>query len=357
VVGTVRYLTEGFLLGIATGHICLAMCGPVYLPFIMQKDRNLRQSAFIILEISAGRFISYALFGLAAGLVGAQISAINRTYFTASAYVLFSIFLLISALRTSRCEGGCATTKWNKFAEWPIVLGLLTGINFCPSFLIALTKAVDLSGPVAGAFLFIAFFVGTSLFLIPLAFFGILGKQLLLRKLARIAAILVAIWFIGQAAHSVWELYQERKQDAGCQIVSFMDENPLYIVGPSDSARNILTQTFTQYKKGPIIRVETALNLPDTCNVLLNSEWIGPDGKLLDTFNSVGKFVVILPFPSDTLYRQRIEQSATFLQRFSFKFDPKQENVYILPMVRKNSVGSRTDKPQPGLTGLKAGYR
>jgi sulfite exporter TauE/SafE len=345
-VGMVGYLTEGFLLGIATGHICLAMCGPVYLPFLMQKDRNLRQSVFIILEISAGRFIAYALFGLAAGFVGAQISAINRTYFTISAYVLFSIFLLISAFRTSRCEGGCATTKWNKFAEWPIMLGLLTGINFCPSFLIALTKAVDLSGPVAGAFLFIAFFGGTSLFLIPLAFFGILGQQLLLRKLARIAAVLVSIWFIGQAVHSVWGLYQEHKQDAVCRIVSFMDENPLYIVGPSDSARTILTRTFAQCREGPIIRVETPPNLPDTCNVLLNSEWIGPDGQILNTFNPANKFVVIVPFPSDNaLYRQRIEQSAAFLKHYSFRYDPKQKNVYILPMRKQNPVGGRTGNP------------
>ncbi len=344
-VGTVRYLAEGFLLGIATGHICLATCGPVYLPFMVQKDRNLRQSTFIILEISAGRFIAYALFGLAAGFVGAQISAINRTYFTVSAYVLFSIFLLISAFRTSRCEGGCATTKWNKFAEWPILLGFLTGINFCPSFMIALTQAVDLSGPVAGALLFIAFFVGTSLYFIPLVFFGILGKQQLLRKFARIAALLVSIWFIGQAAHSVWELHRERKQDAGCRIVSLMDENPLYIVGPSDSARNILTRTFARYRKGPIIRIETAMHLPDTCNVLLNSEWIGPDGKFLDTFNSADKFVVILPFASDNpLYRQRLDQAAAFLQRYSFRYDPKQKNVYILPMRKKipSEAGPKT---------------
>ena len=193
------YLIEGLLLGLATGPICLATCGPVYAPYLMQKSHTTLRSIVTLLQISAGRFLTYLIIGLSAGALGTQIASLPKVWLTAVAYVLFSVVLTTSAIRTGKCDVGCRPAGWTKFAEVPFVLGMATGFSFCPSFLLAVTKAVDHGGLFAGAFLFMAFFIGTTVYFIPIVLFGIIGKTYRLRMIGRIASFAVAIWFIFQA--------------------------------------------------------------------------------------------------------------------------------------------------------------
>ncbi len=193
------YIAEGFALGLGTAPLCVVSCGPVYAPYLMQKSRNTLQSVVTLIQMSAGRFLTYLLIGLAAGALGTQIATLAMAPFTAAAYFLFSIFLIISAIRTKKCDEGCRTAGWSRFAENPFILGMATGISFCPSFLLALTKAVEHGGALAGALLFGAFFIGTNIYFIPFVLFGIIGKTYQLRTIARIASFVVAFWFIGKA--------------------------------------------------------------------------------------------------------------------------------------------------------------
>jgi sulfite exporter TauE/SafE len=193
------HITEGLALGLATGPLCVVSCGPVYAPYLMQKGRSTPQSIVTLIQISAGRFLTYLLIGLAAGALGTQIASLTRAPFTAAAYILFSIVLVISAIRTKKCEEGCKTAGWTRFAEIPFILGMTTGISFCPSFLLALTKAVEQGGAFAGALVFGAFFIGTNIYFIPFVLFGMIGKTYRLRTIGRIASFVVALWFIGQA--------------------------------------------------------------------------------------------------------------------------------------------------------------
>ncbi len=192
-------MAEGLALGLATGPLCVVSCGPVYAPFLMQKGRSNLQSVVTLIQISAGRFLTYLIIGLTAGALGKQIASLPMTWFSATAYILFSIVLVISALRTKKCDEGCRTAKWTRFAEIPFILGMTTGISFCPSFLLALTKAINHGGAFAGALLFGAFFIGTNIYFIPFVLFGIIGKTYRLRTIGRIASFAVALWFIGQA--------------------------------------------------------------------------------------------------------------------------------------------------------------
>ncbi|HUI92715.1 MAG TPA: sulfite exporter TauE/SafE family protein [Chitinivibrionales bacterium] len=189
-------LAEGFLLGLATGTTCLATCGPVYAPYLMQYDRTLAKSLLVILELSAGRFFSYIVVGASAGLLGRQIHFEGKGLITAAGYFLFSVFLLATAFRTYRRDQNCSMGRWAGIIDRPLVLGILTGINICPPFLLALTKAFGGSGPAAGATLFAAFFTGTSLFLLPIAAFGLLGERRIFRSIARWGAVAVSAWFL-----------------------------------------------------------------------------------------------------------------------------------------------------------------
>jgi sulfite exporter TauE/SafE len=167
----------------------------------MLADRSLTSSILTILEISGGRFVTYLLVGLFAGLLHKNLNMDgSMVWFTVTAYLTFSSYLIYSAFRTRRRKVCCKQAMWYTFVHRPVILGLLTGINFCPSFLLAFTKAVNLSGPLAGMVLFGAFFVGTSLFLLPLSFFGVFGKESLYRRFAQVGALVVGLWFIVQAA-------------------------------------------------------------------------------------------------------------------------------------------------------------
>jgi sulfite exporter TauE/SafE len=193
------FIPEGLVLGLATGPVCLASCGPVYAPYLMQKSRTTYQSAMTLVQLSAGRFITYMVIGGIAGALGKQIFWLEKSWFTASAYLLFSFFLVISALRTKQCDEGCHTAGWMRFAEYPFLLGLMTGISVCPSFLLALTRAIDHGGWLAGSLLFGAFFIGTNIYFVPFTLLGMIGKTYRLRNIARVTSFCVALWFTVQA--------------------------------------------------------------------------------------------------------------------------------------------------------------
>jgi len=187
--------TEGFLLGLAAGTSCLATCGSVYAPYLMQYNRTLPQSLLAIGELSVGRFITYLIIGAAAGMLGSHVRFDGKGLLTAAGYLLFSTFLLITAFRTHKRDQCCSTGRGKGVFDRPLLLGVLTGINICPPLLLALTKAFNGSGAVAGMMLFSAFFFGTTLFLLPLSAFGILGGRKVFRLLARWAAVAVSLWY------------------------------------------------------------------------------------------------------------------------------------------------------------------
>lgn len=327
-VNTAQYISEGFLLGLATGHLCLATCGPIYAPYLIQKEKNAKSGFRTVMEISVGRFISYALFGLIAGYLGLKISGINRQWFTSAAYIMFSVYLIVTAFRTRNHEKGCPMKKWSKFTEWPVVLGLVTGINFCPAFLIALTKAVDISGPVSGMLLFIAFFAGTNIFLLPFSFLGILGKQKMFRNIARIASVVVAVWFIGQAGVSTYSLIEKSRRP----VITIMDDQPLYIVSMENGTANTLAQAMALHRTGPVYTINSIDQLPEQCYVFLGPEWLKKDRTLTEPIKKAGRFVVVLP---KTLLAENAghvaENIAAYLKQYHFLSNPKKGSLFVLP--------------------------
>jgi hypothetical protein len=78
----------------------------------------------------------------------------------------------------------------------PPLLGLLTGLNLCPPFLLAFTEAAA-TGTLAGSLLFfLAFYATTSLFFIPLPLLGTLGRFPVVRTVGRLAAGVVGVYYV-----------------------------------------------------------------------------------------------------------------------------------------------------------------
>ena len=321
-----QFLTEGFFLGLATGHICFATCGPVYSPYLMMRKYDWVKSVISILEISLGRFISSVIFGAVVGLLGQKITTVNRSYFTITAYILFSVFLIVSAVRTRSREKGCALSRWSRFADRPVILGLVTGISFCPAFLIALTRAVELSGPVSGALLFTGFFAGTNIYLLPLAVFGVIGNKKVMRKIAVVCAFAVGGWFIFQAGTSAVTLYRDSKRtlaDYGDSIINLLDNNRMFILSNDTARFNTVKNILQKNREGNVSLTGTVKNLTGKSYVLVDPDWPNETGRPVDNLKNKNRFVIVLPFPeSNSAYTESYtERLLSFLGTRYFKCD------------------------------------
>ncbi len=314
-----KTLTEGLLLGLSTGTICLLTCTPIYLPYLVSEDRSLKKSFYKVMEISAGRFFAYLLFGAAAGWLGSFVPYKERTLFTGISYLLLSVFLIVNSVRTHKAEKQCRVPGWMKLSNSAFMLGIFTGVNFCPSFLIALTKSVDLGGVIGGILLFMGFFVGTTLFLIPLAFSGLLTFIGTVKKLARLASILIAIWFIWQGAVNLHKAYQESRT----RIINPADStfNAYVITSPRDSlfASDLADSLALIYSERPrvmqfsVLRSDAMIFSPEHSIIYVTASLWKPEyEKDWDAFN----YVII---PADF----SIHQAINFLKTYSFKVHKK----------------------------------
>jgi len=86
------------------------------------------------------------------------------------------------------------------FGRWPAVLpagmGFLAAINICPPLLLAFTDAASTGTLLGSLLLFLTFFLGTSIYFIPLSLLGVFRRVGDLRIVGQIAAVLVALYYL-----------------------------------------------------------------------------------------------------------------------------------------------------------------
>ena len=228
-----HYFVEGLILGLALGTTCLVTCVPVYVPVLMQKERNLMQTIVAIIALSAGRFLSYAAFGLIVGFVGQKFasSVAFSHHLVAVSYLAVGSYLIYSAIMTGRKEKGfCPTRKYAGLRANPFIVGVVTGISICPSFLGALGRAADAGGAFGGMFLFIGFFIGTTLYVLPFGFLSFLSKNKIFRLVGAVASIVAGVWFLLLGVDKELYIFDDVKlYFEGAYLVDY-SKDPLHVV-------------------------------------------------------------------------------------------------------------------------------
>jgi len=81
-------------------------------------------------------------------------------------------------------------------ALFPVALGFFTGLNLCPPFLAAFANASYTGSLLASLLFFTAFFLGTSLFFVPIPFLGAFSHIQPLRIIGKYAAIIMALYYL-----------------------------------------------------------------------------------------------------------------------------------------------------------------
>jgi sulfite exporter TauE/SafE len=155
---------------------------------------GLRRSASSVLLFAFGRLTGYLVFGLLLGLLGIRG---RYPHFSLLYLALGALMVLYGVVQSFPHWGLCRLLKPRLDSGWHVLLlGLTTGLNLCPPFLLAAAGAAELGRPLAAVLFFAVFFIGTSAWLLPLVFTGLLARFQPVRRAGRILAVIAGLWFI-----------------------------------------------------------------------------------------------------------------------------------------------------------------
>lgn len=195
---------DGFLLGLSTGVFCISSCAPLIFPFLFSvKQKNAKGNAAMVSLFLAGRLLGYLAAGFILGSLGSFAAGfldpgVSRT-FTRISYPVAGLFMIAAALLLNFPEHKfCkAYSKVYSSGRNSLILGLVTGFSLCPPFFAAAARVFGQQSSLQGMFYFFLFFLGTSVYFLPLFGIHFLKKHLdKVRMFSRVAMLLIGIYYL-----------------------------------------------------------------------------------------------------------------------------------------------------------------
>lgn len=195
---------QAFLLGLSNGAVCIAYCAPVLIPYLFGEGKGVLQNFSVVAQFLSGRLLGYLLFGVIAWAVGQTIllSSAWRDLIIGSADMILAVFLFLYGFFKigATCAAEQMSGPLKKINTWwpfmlPATIGLFTGLNFCPPFLLAFTNAAGETNLFRTLMFFFLFFLGTSIFFIPFPIIGTLRRITMLTVIGKLAAGIMGIYY------------------------------------------------------------------------------------------------------------------------------------------------------------------
>jgi len=189
-------IIQPFLLGLSVGLYCLAHCLPFVSSYLVSEKRSVKKNFNLIFQLIIGRFFGYLLFGAFFGYLGEKINNQILDSILIISLILLSVLLILHALNLFKFKWACHFQVLKKRKSTPLFMGFLLGFHLCPPFLLSVAYVIKLGSLWQGIVYFIMFFIGTSLYYLPITFLGPLAKMKEFRLAARIASLIVGSGFI-----------------------------------------------------------------------------------------------------------------------------------------------------------------
>jgi sulfite exporter TauE/SafE len=186
---------QAFLTGISTGIFCTTQCVPFILPVMMTEKSNLRKGISTLLQFMAGRLVGYLIFGAVFGYLGEKLNSRGFGIISDIGLIVLSAIMILYVLGYWKQRSFWCGMHSQKVV-FPFWVGLFTGINLCPPFLLSLDYVFKLHNYVGGIVYFFLFFMGTNLYFIPLLFFVRFSRRAVFQQYAKIAAFLVGMIYL-----------------------------------------------------------------------------------------------------------------------------------------------------------------
>ena len=193
-------MTESLILGLSSGSACLATCGMVMFPYLMAGSAGVKRIAVDLTLFLLTRFIVYFILATLAWYFGQTIfiNPFVRNIVPGILYIVFAVMLVwysISKSRKPDCPAKIVRTVNNRRLI-PVLLGLVNSLGFCPALFIILTKGAT-EGTILQSYLaFLAFFIGSSLWFLPLPLAGKIQQKEFLKNIGILATGLAGIIFM-----------------------------------------------------------------------------------------------------------------------------------------------------------------
>lgn len=193
-------MIDSFILGISTGSACLLTCGMVLFPYLMSGSAGVRRITADLSIFLLTRLVIYTLLAVASWYFGKALFAnqVVKSIVPGILNIVFAGMLVWYAIdknRQKECPAKFVNTVNNRRLI-PIFLGVVNSLGFCPALFLILTKGASEASLVKSFEAFLAFFIGSSLWFLPLPLAGKIKKKKILETIGILATGLAGIIFI-----------------------------------------------------------------------------------------------------------------------------------------------------------------
>jgi sulfite exporter TauE/SafE len=193
-------MTDAFILGLSSGSACLATCGMVMFPYLMAGSSGVKRITTDLSVFLITRFIAYFILATLAWYFGQAFFSdpLIRNIVPGILYIVFAVMLVWYSIDKSRnpaCPAKIVKTVNNRRLV-PLFLGIVNSFGFCPALFIILTKSATQVTIVQSYLAFLAFFIGSSLWFLPLPLAGKIRKREVIKTIGLLATGLAGIIFM-----------------------------------------------------------------------------------------------------------------------------------------------------------------
>ncbi|GAG06102.1 unnamed protein product, partial [marine sediment metagenome] len=172
-------------------------------------------------------------------------------------------------------------------------------------------------GALNGFIMFIGFFFGTSLFLIPIAFFGAISSLKILRKIAAVIAVAIGAWFLIQGSNGLIIHFSigTPAEKADYSIVGVPDAKEVIIVS-ENSWGDTLKTLLSGHTQAKIIvtNPDNALTLVNNIDTLSMVIWFVESNNYQELTKNIG--VIVL---RNSYNKKSLLQFKEFITNYYFK--------------------------------------
>jgi sulfite exporter TauE/SafE len=193
-------MTDSFILGLSSGSACLATCGIVMFPYLMSGSAGVKRIASDLFLFLITRLLIYFILATLAWHFGQAIfsNLVVRNLVPGILYIVFAVMLVwysISENRNKECPVKIVKTVKNHRLV-PVFLGIVNSLGFCPALFIIMTKGATQGTLTQSYIAFLAFFLGSSVWFLPLPLAGRIKKREILKTIGILATGLAGIIFM-----------------------------------------------------------------------------------------------------------------------------------------------------------------
>jgi hypothetical protein len=193
-------MTDSLILGLSSGSACIATCGVVMFPYLMSGSAGVKRIALDLALFLMTRFLVYFMLATLSWYFGQALfsNPVVRNIVPGILYMIFAVLLVwysISKNSNPDCPAKFLKTV-NNHRLVPILLGIVNSLGFCPALFIILTKGAAQGTLIQSYIAFLAFFIGSSLWFLPLPLAGKIRKKEVLRNIGILATGLAGIIFM-----------------------------------------------------------------------------------------------------------------------------------------------------------------